>query len=145
MQDIVFPNKNEEEYIEIAQKLGIKELVFIYKKPEDFYKGKNKFPTTNALLVSPNHVQKAKNKGALAICAGIREAIERSADIVYDFEQEEKKDKTHYRRSGLNQVLCIPSGWGCITTRSISRARPKRPEIGDSSESTPTRAHKPYP
>ena len=103
MQDIVFPNKNEEEFIQMAEKLGIKELIFVYKDKKDFY---NKPGITNALLVEPKDIRKTHDKGIMAVCTASREAIERQADIVYGFEMLEAKEHTHYRQSGLNQVLC---------------------------------------
>jgi hypothetical protein len=102
MIDIVFPNKNEAEFIEMAKKLGISGLVFAYKQPSEFCK----YDAANALFVEPKHIQKARQSEALAICMGSREAIERGADIVFGFELQEGKEHTHYRLSGLNQVLC---------------------------------------
>lgn len=106
MIDVVFPNKNEEEYIDLAKKLGISGLIFVYKSPAEFYQGKPKFPITNALILEPKNLQKAKQAHALAICTASREAIERGASIVFGFEQLEQKEHTHYRGGGLNQVLC---------------------------------------
>ena len=100
MIDVVFPNKNEAEFIEMAKKLGISALIFAYKNPSEFSKH------TNALFVEPKHIQKARNLGVLSICPASREALERGADIVYGFELLEPKDHTHYRSSGMNQVLC---------------------------------------
>ena len=103
MIDIVFPNKNESEFIEMAKKLGISGLIFAYKSPAEFSKNKD---IANALFIEPKNLQKAKNLDVLAICPASREAIERGADIVYGFEMQEIKEHTHYRQSGLNQVLC---------------------------------------
>jgi len=44
--------------------------------------------------------------GITTVCEGTREALERGATYAYGFEEQEPKDHTHYRRSGLNQVLC---------------------------------------
>ncbi len=106
MIDIVFPNKNEEEFIAMAARLGIAGIIFVYKNKAEFYIKKTELPITNALLVEPRHVQKAHDNDALAVCTASREAIERGADIVYGFELLEAKEHTHYRASGLNQVLC---------------------------------------
>ena len=100
MIDIVFPDKNEEEFIQMAERLGIPGLIFAYKNKQDFYAKKAKIPITNALLAQ------TKNSNITTICPASREAIERGADIVYGFELLEQKDHTHYRKSGLNQVLC---------------------------------------
>ena len=96
MIDFVFPNNNEKEFTQMAERLGIGQLVFIYKNKKDFQNG------ANALLVEPKNVR----KDILTICQASREAIERGANIVYGFELQETKEKTHHRSSGLNQVLC---------------------------------------
>lgn len=106
MIDVVFPNRNEEEYAEVAKKLNIPGLMFVYKSPAEFCQKKLGIQYTNALLVEPKNMQKAKQAHALAICTASREAIERGASIVFGFEQDDRKDHTHYRSSGLNQVLC---------------------------------------
>lgn len=95
MKDIVFPNKNEQEFEEMAKKLGI-ELIFVYKDNKN----------AKALLVEPKDVRKTHDKKIMAICTANREAIEREADIVFGFELLEEREHTHYRQSGLNQVLC---------------------------------------
>ena len=105
MIDIVFPDKNEEEFVQMAKRLGISGLIFAYKNKADFYNGKEP-NIANALLVEPKNIQKARAINAPAICLASREAIERGADIVYGFELQEAKEHTHYRASGLNQVLC---------------------------------------
>ena len=56
--------------------------------------------------------QKAKAKGILTLCQSEgylfdKFVLERtSVDIMFDFELLHAKDHLHYRRSGLNQVLC---------------------------------------
>jgi hypothetical protein len=106
MIDIVFPNKNETEFIAMAQKLGISGLIFAYKNKNEFYEKKTEIPITNALFAEPKDIPKSKSIGAPSICAASREAIERGASIVFGFELLEEKEHTHYRKSGLNQVLC---------------------------------------
>ncbi len=96
MIDIVFPDKNEQEFEEMAKKLGIQELIFVYKDNKN----------AKALLVEPQHVRKTHDKGKIAICTASREAIERAADLVFGFELLETREHTHYRASGMNQVLC---------------------------------------
>ena len=103
MQDIVFPQGNEQDFITLAKRLGFTGLVFVYKNKSDF--SKNLF-ARNALLVKPEAVKGAKLAKILTVCTASREALERGADIVFGFETTYGKDKTHYRESGLNQVLC---------------------------------------
>lgn len=104
MRDVVFPSGNELEFIDFAKRVGIEELVFVYRKKADFFKGSSDFKTTNALYSPVNKL--SGTKGLLTVCDHSREAIERGAGIVVGAELEERRDKTHYRRSGLNQVLC---------------------------------------
>lgn len=104
MKDIVFPNGNEQDFIRIAQQLGITKLVFAYPDKKQFYNKPSKIPITNALHTTPNKLQRGKTQ--YTICQGSREAIERGATLVYGFEEQSRKEHTHYRRSGLNQVLC---------------------------------------
>jgi len=86
MIDIVFPEKNEKEFLEIANRLGI-ELCFAYKTKEGFI---GKYKDIEISIV------KFKD----------RASIEHKPDIVFGFEFVEPYDSLHYRRSGLNQVLC---------------------------------------
>ena len=86
MIDIVFPEKNEKEFLEIADRLGI-ELCFAYKNKEGF-------------------IGKFKNSEILIVKFKDRASIEKKQDIVFGFEFAEPYDSLHYRRSGLSQVLC---------------------------------------
>ena len=103
MQDIVFPKGNEAEFIAMAKSLGFSGLICAYEKKSEF--SKDPF-VQNALLVKPESVRIAKEAGILTVCSASREALERGADIVFDFELFDGKDKMHYRESGLNQVFC---------------------------------------
>ncbi len=107
MFDIVFPKGNERDFIEMAVCLGYSGLIFVYNEKSDFFTEKSPIKIVNALLVPPNKIEKAHSAGALAFCDGdARTAIERGADVVFGMEVSDDRDKTHYRRSGLNQVLC---------------------------------------
>jgi len=86
MIDIVFPDKNEKKFLEIADKLGI-ELCFAYKNKNEF-------------------IGKFKNVDINIVKFKDRASIEKKPDIVFGFEFIEPYDSLHYRRSGLSQVLC---------------------------------------
>lgn len=103
MQDIVFPKGNEQEFIDLAKKLGIKGLLFVYENKRDFF---NDSFVENALFVPPPKVKFTKLQGIKTVSEGTRHALECGADIAFGFEHSEFKDKMHYRESGLNQVLC---------------------------------------
>lgn len=101
--DICFPNNNEDSFLARAKQLGITDLVFVYQNKQDV---KHISGCKAGLLVKPQDIMKAKQAKLLAVCVGSREAIERKADIAFDFEKTEQKQHTHHRSSGLNHVLC---------------------------------------
>ena len=45
-------------------------------------------------------------KSKIVFCKGSRDAIERGAHVLFDFETDSREDFLHHRASGLNQVLC---------------------------------------
>ena len=115
--DIVFPAKNEKKFFSIALKLGIKSLCLVYagKKINDA-----------TLVAAKEEASRLGIKAYFAVLDGnkldplskadfrlakanenTRRILENaSADIIFGFESLERKDSLHYRRSGLNQVLC---------------------------------------
>ncbi len=104
--DFVFPENNEEEFIKIAEKLGIKELVFVYT---DKSKIKKIINHKTALLVSPKQGVKSKIADYFIIKSGEddRYALEKvKPDFMYGFEFWSDKDRMHQRVSGLNDVFC---------------------------------------
>jgi len=101
MIDIVFPSGNENALAQMAKRLGISKLIFVYQKKNQFFTGKLDVEYDNALATSANAI-----KPGITICQGSREAIERGATYAYGFEEEFRKDHTHYRKSGLNHIMC---------------------------------------
>jgi len=90
MIDIVFPKNNEEEFLKIAKELGIKQVLFLYKKGK-FWTGK----LHNKTII----VAKAEKNS--------RELIEKSpAEIIFGLEEASPADFMHHRASGLNQIVC---------------------------------------
>jgi len=108
MKDIVFPDKNEQEFISLAQTLGYKELIFVYDNPSKFYKKSSQVGITNALLCAPRKVQNCKADLVFVQSSPEdRFVIEKTkADLLFGFESIAAKDKTHQRVSGLNHILC---------------------------------------
>jgi len=101
---VVFPKGNEAEFVKMAKQLGIDSLLFVYANPNDAKSARVQGKC--GLLVEPKNVRHAHDRGFLAVCGGSREALERGADVVFGFELDEGRDPTHFRASGLNQVLC---------------------------------------
>lgn len=112
MIDIVFPDKNEKEFIEIAEKLGYKELIFVYenKFPQQKVKFKTKLKLHDALLVQHKKVISAKNKSKFIFVKAIEDnrfAFEKSRpSLVFSLEEAQPRDFMHQRGSGLNHILC---------------------------------------
>lgn len=103
MIDIVIPKNNELDFIKIAQMLGYKELVFLYRRKEDTKTINTKFPYHKAIF------SEKRIKGYLTVTDKLnpRSAIEKaSVDLIFNQELTKKKDAMHFRYSGLNQVIC---------------------------------------
>ncbi len=102
MIDIIKPDGDEKKFIKIAEKLGLTGLVFLYDKPKDL---KTLRATTKLKLFSAN----AKGKCDLIVAEGRdneRHLLEKTGvDVVYGLERDDGRDHTHYRYSGMNQVL----------------------------------------
>jgi RNase P/RNase MRP subunit p30 len=117
--DIAFPNKNEKEFIEIAEKLGTKELYLAYnygcdvkqiKAKLDELQKQTKVKLNIALIAKDKDILRAKQKCNFVITESSDKdqyVLERlKPNLIFNFETNPKKDKFHYRISGLNQVLC---------------------------------------
>jgi len=113
--DVVFPNKNEKEFIEQAIKLGYSGLIFIYqdktKLPD---KEKLKQPNFQIFygtsLVKPNPSQSKKYDLIISEIPKDKEAraqVEnKSMDILFNLENNQREDFLHQRNSGLNHIFC---------------------------------------
>ncbi len=89
-RDYVIANGNEKEFLDVAKKLGYSEIIFINKAT---------IPKTSLKTSVSNRVFKSNPDKD-------RELIEsKKADIIFEFEQEKRKDPTHFRNSGINHIL----------------------------------------
>ena len=117
--DIALPKNNEFEFIEIASKLGIKKLFFLYDFNEyDEKKLIKKLDSLNnkkisiefGFIVNEKNFKKAAAKSKfLAAKSSDKDRIfieSKKIKLIYGFEDANKKDYIHQRASGLNQVLC---------------------------------------
>lgn len=99
--EVCVPNKNEEKFIEIAEKLGIKTLMFLYSGKEPNLE-KIKEKTKIKLLTGKLDKKTPKT---INFCEGTRKNIEdKNCTHIYGLETIEPKEHYHYRKSGLNQV-----------------------------------------
>jgi len=111
-RDIVTPKNNEEEFIELALRLGYKKLYLLY----DFDKYQNQKPKAfdfgleTGFIVNPKNINKAANRFNLLVAKSSEQDrffIESGKiRLIYGFEETQKKDYLHQRASGLNHTLC---------------------------------------
>jgi hypothetical protein len=114
--DIIFPEDNEKQFIELAEKLDWEGLCFVYRHRKDI---REKLSSLNlatklklfiGILADPRDIGKANAVADLVIVESTetdQHILEKSApDIMFGMELLDKKDSLHYRKSGLNQVLC---------------------------------------
>ncbi|MBI2654691.1 hypothetical protein HYX02_07860 [Candidatus Woesearchaeota archaeon] len=117
-RDIVIPKNNEQGFIDIAEKLDIKKLYFLYDFSDyDEEKVHQKIENINSnieigtgLIVNPKNLNKASKLSKLLVAKSSdkdRILIEsKKIRIIYGFEEVHKKDYLYQRMSGLNHVLC---------------------------------------
>lgn len=99
--DIVEPSGNEEVLLAQGKKLGFTEIIFLYKSAKDVPKQALKILPHQCMLLS----EQAQGKHIILSQAS-RAAIEHpKINYVFRAEEGAKPDHTHYRNSGMNQVL----------------------------------------
>ena len=117
--DIVFPRNNEDEFIKVASRLDIKKLYFAYDFDEyDEEKIQNKLDAINkrgirvktAIIVNQKNIGKAMQHSKLLIAKSSdnnRFLIEsKKINLIYGFEETNRKDYLSQRASGLNHIMC---------------------------------------
>lgn len=157
MIDFVIPNNNEEEFISIADKLGYKELYFLYNI-NDYLDKQKKFKIKNTdikvdigILADNKSIYKIKNilekqsfsselknqKAFIVVKSSTndKEIIERlKPNIIFSFEENSRKDFIHQRASGLNHILCKSAKENNVTIgfsiKSILDAENKQEILG---------------
>jgi len=113
MFDIVFPDRNEKEFVEVAEKLGYDSLVFVYPSKSGFADAAKLGAKTKvicALISDQKKIQQAKQNLVPVFVKSTgddRFAFEKSRpDFIFELEEAQKHDYIHQRASGLNHVLC---------------------------------------
>ena len=116
--DIVIPHNNEQAFIDIALKLGLRQLCFLYP-PAQYRENTKKdygsaLKITFGILAQPNDVLKAKGLSSMVVVARSSDSFEDRLviekfrpSIIYNLETSSRKDFMHQRNSGLNHVLCM--------------------------------------
>ncbi|MBN1376738.1 hypothetical protein JW949_00190 [Candidatus Woesearchaeota archaeon] len=112
MEDFVFYNKKKaKEFLEIAEKLNYKQIVFILNNEKDKKELKDldsDIKIKTAFFLSGNRrAGSYKNKFDFIIAPPERNYFEdKHVDIIINMEMSSKRDSFHFRNSGLNQVRC---------------------------------------
>lgn len=120
LSDIVIPNNNEADFIEIASKLNIKKLYFLYDSDE--YNEENTQKKLSSIknpknvnieisfVVNQKNINKAVQQSRFLVAKSSdkdRVFIEgKKIRLIYGFEEANRKDYLHQRASGLNHILC---------------------------------------
>ncbi|MFP4567932.1 MAG: hypothetical protein ACLFN8_03225 [Candidatus Woesearchaeota archaeon] len=107
--DICIPQGNEQTFLDIAQRLGTKSILFLYEpkheiKKEELEKLKEKNP--NIKINTAHIILKNTNKQGMNFAKANLQTLENKyITHIYDLESLEEKDNHHYRRSGMNQAI----------------------------------------
>ena len=119
-RDIIIPKNNEAEFIEIASKLGLKKLYFLYdfddynedkiQKKLELIKNHKNINIETGFIVNHKNINKASKHSKLLVVKSSdkdRFFVEsKKIRLIYGFEEINKKDYLHQRASGLNHVIC---------------------------------------
>lgn len=101
--DICIPNGNEQEFINVAKKLGTKSLLLLYetkKQPKLDNINLYDVKITTANLITNNTNKQGMNFAK----TNIQTVENKYITHLYDAESLEEKDNHHYRRGGMNQA-----------------------------------------
>lgn len=109
-QDVLMPENNEAELLKFAEKLGFKEIIFLYtdlsKKPENVSSKKIKILTAG-LVVNPKDADNAARNFDLVFGTAQRSLFEsKKINYLINAEIDSKKDFLYQRRAGLDDVMC---------------------------------------
>jgi len=104
--DIVIPENNEEDFIDMAKKLGIDKLIFCYRFSDfDKYTIKDR-NIEKGIITDSRDIRKAKKKCDFVISnSNDRYVFDNPPNLVFELEKLYGKDSMHFRNSGMNQVL----------------------------------------
>ena len=115
--DVVIPENNEKEFLEVASRLGIKKIYFLYDFDE-YDKQRlaglglidKKIRIEFGFIVNQKNFKKAINHSRFLVAKSSdkdRFFIESNKiKMIYGFEELHKRDYLHQRASGLNHIIC---------------------------------------
>jgi len=93
--DIVVPQNNEQAFVQMAEKLGFRNLILV---------SANRATSKKIRVFSGDKT--GSDITVVKASEFSRESIEHGSNLIYDLESHGKRDYMHQRNSGLNQVLC---------------------------------------
>ena len=117
--DFVIPKNNESDFVDIAARLGINKIYFLYES--DHYDEEKiqrkiqlienkKVITGIGLIANAKNLNKSYKKSNLTVAKSSdddRILIEsKKIKMIYGFEESGRKDYIHQRASGLNHIMC---------------------------------------
>lgn len=104
MFDVVMPDGNEEEFIDMAVYLGYKEVVFLSRNIKYKYSSDRMKVKTAFLVSTTNHISVARKNFDYVFAPAERQFFESKIDYFINAEIFDRKDSFHYKRTALNQV-----------------------------------------
>jgi len=104
MFDVVIPNNNEEEFIDMALLLGYSEIVFLTNNIRYEYKSGRIKICKAYLLKDTSEIKKARKSFDYMFASSGRNFFESKVDFIIDAEKNDSRDSFHYRKTSLNQV-----------------------------------------
>ena len=108
--DVLMPKGNEAELLLMADKLGFKEVIFLYdelgKKPVKGEQGNIKIHTAG-LIKTVNKIPKVKKNFDYVFALATRVFFEnRQVRYLIDAETDSKEDLLYQKRAGLDDIMC---------------------------------------
>mgnify|MGYP001576068348 FL=1 len=120
LRDIAIPRNNEAEFLELASKLAMKKLCFLYdfdkcnqeeiQKKIDLITNHKSITVETGFMVNQKNINKASKQSKLLIVKSSsmdRIFIEsKKINLIYGFDEIQSKDYLYQRGSGLNHIIC---------------------------------------
>ncbi len=111
MIDVVFPYGNEQEFIRIAERLGLEGLCFVYDRPKDIssFQASTSLKLFSVPLCSEKNILRFRGRFTVMKAPDdqrlIRTFLEQhKPSLLFGLESASRSDFIHHRASGINQV-----------------------------------------
>jgi hypothetical protein len=102
--DVVIPNKNEDDLIDMALELGYKEVVLLSEDINYRYSSTKIQTKTGFLIKDTSQISRARKNFNYIFANAERKFFETNIDFIINAELSDKKDSFHYKNTSLNQV-----------------------------------------